>query len=164
MLCTALLSSSLPVVKRVIRKISALYFLFCCCAAWVTVLVWRGQREEWTWWLKILGIMLLSSAVVFIDALPFVTKSSIWKLMGLQIVALNAAATYFWLKVHTAESYSEYGPPEWRVGGFISLSSFQKCADFLFFQALHSFYAAYELWQRPGEAVFVSSKPQRDWR
>ena len=138
--------------------------MFCGSTAWSMVLVWRGRSEGWLWWLKIVGVLMLSNAVVFIDALPLCTRDSFTgALVGLFTLAIHSAATYLWLKVHTADSYSEYDVPEWKVGDFVSLSSYRKCCDLLFFQAVHSLYAGIALWLHPQDAVFVTSKPERDW-
>ena len=68
-----------------------------------------------------------------------------------------------WLKVHTADIYSNFDIPEWKAGEFVSLSSYRKCCDFMFFKAVHLFYGLANLWMYPQHAVFVSSKPTRDW-
>jgi hypothetical protein len=127
LLSTALLSSNMLVPKSVLSKISGLYFLFCCAVAWGTMLVWRGQKESWSWWLKIFGIMLLTSTIVFIDALPQVKGGAFWRLVGLLTIAFSAAATYLHMKINTARNYSTYNVPELKIGHFIALSSYKKC-------------------------------------
>ena len=55
-----------------------------------------------------------------------------------------------------------HDPPELHSGGFISLSSYQKCADFLLFLMLHSLFMAYNAWRRPRDSIFLSVAPTRE--
>ena len=55
-----------------------------------------------------------------------------------------------------------YNPPELHSNGFISLSSYGKCADFLFFLMLHSLFMAYNAWRRPRDSIFLSVRPTRE--
>ena len=81
--------------------------------------------------MKVVAVALLSASSLFIDALPVETHAVLGR-FGLPMVTIVAGATYFWLKVRTAEMYSRYDPPESEVAGFVSLSSYQKSGDFLF--------------------------------
>ena len=106
-----LLCNRISVTKRLLyAKPVAWYYLICCISAWGTMLLWRGPRETWLWWAKTLVLGLLSASVLFIDALPIETHAVLGKL-GLSIATGVAGVTVVWLKVHTAEMYSEYGPP-----------------------------------------------------
>ena len=168
LLSAALLSGRVSVMKRVVRQFSSLYFLFCGTMAWSMMLAWRGRSEGWLWWLKVVGLLMLSNHIVFIDALPLCMRDSLAGCSGSALLfltcATHGAATYIWLKVHTADSYSENDIPEWTVGEFVSLSSYNQCCDLLFFQMLHSLYGGIRLWLHPQDAVFVMSSPIRDWR
>ena len=131
LLGAALLSSRVSVMKKVVSKFSGLYFLFCGGMAWSMMLAWRGRSEGWLWWLKIVGVLMLSNAVVFVDALPPCTRASVagrpgWALVGLLTLATHGAATYVWLKVHTKDNYSDYDIQEWKEGDFVSLSSYRR--------------------------------------
>ena len=107
-------------------------------------------------------VMLLSLSVLFIDALP-VEMHALLRRVGLPVVTAVSAATYFMLKARTAEMYSKYQPPELRdVAGFITLSSYHRCCNFLFFQASKTLYKVHSMWSNPGHAVFLATAPKRD--
>ena len=84
--------------------------------------------------MKTIICSLMAGSVLFIDALPMEVHAVCARWI-LPMVVSVAGATYVWLKVHTAEMYSEYDPPEYEKFGVITLSSYQKCCDFLVFQA-----------------------------
>ena len=103
----------------------------------------------------------LSLSALFIDALPVETHTLLGR-VGLLVIAAVSAATYIWLKANTAELYSIYEPLEIRdVAGFVTISSYQRCCNFLFFQALKSLYAAHSAWSHREHAVFVATVPKR---
>ena len=132
---TGLLCNRVSVTKKLCRRLTCVYYVICCTAAWSTLLVWRGPKEQWLWWMKTIIVALLSGSVIFIDALP-VEVHEVYSRSGLLMVILVAGGTYAWLKVHTAEMYSEFDPPEWKnMAGYITFSTYRKCCDFLFFQA-----------------------------
>ena len=83
--------------------------------------------------------------------------------VGLPVLTAVSAATYFMLKARTAEMYSKYQPPELRdVAGFITLSSYHRCCNFLFFQASKTLYKVHSMWSNPGHAVFLATAPKRN--
>ena len=120
--------------------------------------------------------------MLFVDALPVEVHMAFGRI-GLAVTSIVAGATFMWLEACMAEMYSRYQPPEKKdMAGFVTLSSYHKCTDFLFFQArayasiLHkcdmnfdtacvqmmkSFYAAYTAWRLPGHAVFLQTAPER---
>ena len=130
-----LLSSRICVAKKVLHgKPIAWYYLFCCTLAWTLMRVWRGAHEAWPWWTKTTALMSLSASMLFIDALPVKTHAMFGR-VGLTLSSVVAGATYIWLQACMADVYSEYDPPEMRnVAGFVTISTYQKCTDFLFFQ------------------------------
>ena len=159
----ALACNRISVTKRALSgKPANWYYLLSCTLAWSAMLVWRGPKEAWTWWLKTCMIALLSLSVLFIDALPVEIQALLGR-VGLPVVTVVSAATYIILKARTAEMYSEYDPPELHdVAGFVTLSSYRRCCNFLFFQALNSFYKVHSAWTNPGHAVFLVTPPKRN--
>ena len=106
LLVGALLCNRLSVTRRaLVRKPANWYYLVCCTLAWSAMLVWRGPKEAWPWWLKASMLTLLSLSALFIDALPIETHALLGR-VGLLVIAVVSAATYFWLKANTAEMYS----------------------------------------------------------
>ena len=84
--------------------------------------------------MKTINLVLLSASVFFIDTLPVATHR-VFARVGLTVVITVAGVTYIWLKIHTADLFSKYSPPEWRDdAGFVILSTFQICCNFLLFQ------------------------------
>lgn len=163
LLGVVLLCNRLSVTKRALSgKPANWYYLVSCTLAWSAMLVWRGPKEAWTWWLKACMFMLLSLSVLFIDALP-VQMHTLLGRVGLPVITAVSAATYLMLKARTADMYSKYQPPELRdVAGFITLSSYHRCCNFLFFQASKSLYKVHSMWSNPGHAVFLATAPKRD--
>jgi hypothetical protein len=163
LLGVVLLCNRLSVTTRALSgKPANWYYLVSCTRAWSAMLVWRGPKEVWTGWLKACMIMSLSLSVLFIDALP-VEMHALLGRVGLPVLTAVSAATYFMLKARTAEMYSKYQPPELRdVAGFITLSSYHRCCNFLFFQASKTLYKVHSMWSNPGHAVFLATAPKRD--
>ena len=129
------LCSRASVTLKVLRgKPASWYYLGCCTLAWTAMLVWRGPKEGELWWMKTIAVACLSASMLFIDALPIEVHAGLGRI-GLTVVSVIAGATYLWLKVRTGEMYSKYEPAENRLAGIVTLSSYKKCCDFLFFQA-----------------------------
>ena len=135
LLGTALLCNNISVTKRVLySRPRAWYYSLCGLLGWRLLLVWRGPEEGWLWGAKVVMLALLSASVVLIVTLPLEAQKS-FRQIGLPVVTVFSATTFLWLKAHVAEMYTKYKPPETNVGGFVSLSTFHQCCDFLLFQA-----------------------------
>ena len=94
-----------------------------------------------------------------VDAVPFELIGRSARLAGAGAVSIFSLSCFVWAKATAASFYSTYNVPEFRIEGYVSISSFRILCQSYWFLGVFSLHILYRLYFHPAHAVHVDEHP-----